>query len=289
VHVSNPGHFRAHQVKFGIGLSPFELHKLGGREGKALLQDKLRQLDDLGLDVLGLFFDDMPVHEGLAESQLEAIEIVRSATKAKIIFCPAFYSPDPILEKVFGKRPEKYWEQIKAAPKEIDFAWTGPKVISEEIPVDHLKETAELLGRKPFLWDNLFANDGPRNCKFLKIRPPKGRTTAALHHSAGWAWNPMNQAALSKLVLLASRNAMLNRTAPEFALEEALQTSCPGGLAQFISKNRKEWLESGLDKIQEAQKAEWQAELKTFDHPAALEIGQWLAGGYAVGAECLTD
>ena len=175
-------------------MSPFELHLLGAKEGKDLLREKLAQLEEIGLDLLGLFFDDMPVHDGLAEKQLEAIEVVRSVSSARVIFCPAFYTPDPILEKVFGKRPERYWEEISHAPSEVDFAWTGPKVISEEITREHLEETERLLRRKPFLWDNLFANDGPRNCKFLKFRVPYSRTKDELSRTRGWAWNPMNQA-----------------------------------------------------------------------------------------------
>jgi hypothetical protein len=283
-------HFRSHKVQFGVGLSPFELHKLDPAKGKQELQSKLRQLDEIGLDVLGLFFDDMPVHEGMAAAQLEAIETVRQATKAKIIFCPAFYTPDPILEKVFGRRPEKYWDEIKAAPKEIDFAWTGPKVISEEIPLEHLYETADLLGRRPFLWDNLYANDGPRNCKFLKIRPPISRTRPALEACSGWAWNPMNQAALSRLVMLGARHSVLDRTAPSFALEQAMQESCPPSLANFVSRHRQEMLEKGLDKIEPEKKEEWSRALKEWaDHPVAREIDDWLAEKYVVGNECLTD
>ncbi len=283
-------HFRAHHVQFGVGLSPFEFHKLPRAEGKRELQAKLRQLEDYGLDILGLFFDDMPVHEGLAQAQLEAIEVVRSATKAKIIFCPAFYTPDPILEKVFGARPKHYWDEIKVAPADVDFAWTGPKVISDEISPEHLVETQTLLGRKPFLWDNLFANDGPRNCKFLKIRSPRGRNRAALDHAAGWAWNPMNQAALSRLVLLASRLAMLDRAAPEFALEQALQQTCPPELARFVSLNKKALLEEGLDKIEPSVKEIWRSELDAFgQYPVAQEIAAWLDEKYLVGSECLTD
>lgn len=283
-------HFRDHKIKFGVGLSPFELHKMTAGEATNALKEKLEHLEEAGLDVLGLFFDDFPVHEGLAQKQLEAIDIVRSNTKARIIFCPAFYTPDPILEKVFGKRPERYFDEIRTAPKEIEFAWTGPKVISEEIPPEHLEETEKLLGRKPFLWDNLFANDGPRNCKFLKIRAPKSRTGAALRHASGWAWNPMNQAALSRLVLLASKHCMLDRTAPDFALEQAIQETCPPGLAAFVSGHKKEMLELGLDKLDPAVKAAWRLELKAWgSHPLANEIDGWLAGEFVVGAECLTD
>lgn len=282
-------HFRAHGLKFGVGLSPFELHKMSTGEAKATLKEKLDQLEEAGLDKIGLFFDDFPVHEDLAQKQLEAIDIVKSLTKAHVIFCPAFYTPDPILEKVFGKRPERYFDEIRTAPPEVDFCWTGPKVIPDEIPPEHLEETEKLLGRKPFLWDNLFANDGPRNCKFLKIRAPKSRNGAALAKAAGWAWNPMNQAALSRLVLLASKHCMLDRTGPEFALEQAIQELCPPGLASFVSEHKKEWLEQGLDKIDTGVKEAWRKELAAFDHPVAREISAWLAGEFVVGAECLTD
>ncbi len=282
-------HFRSYGLRFGVGFSPFELHSISPREGRQKLQEKLQLLDDAGIDLLGLFFDDMPVHDGLARLQLEALETVRKATKAKIIFCPTFYSPDPKLEKVFGKRPQKYWDEIKTAPPEIEIAWTGPEVISKEISREHLQEATLLLGRKPFLWDNLFANDGPRNCKFLKICAPQGRTAAALHATNGWAWNPMNQAALSQLVLLASKFALLDRTAPQFALEQSLQESCSPELAAFFSRNRNEMLSQGLDRIEPATKNLWCSELHAWNHPMAREIEQWLKGEFSVGAECLTD
>ncbi len=282
-------HFRNHGIQFGVGLSPFELHKLTASEGRSLLQEKLGQLEDIGLDILGLFFDDMPVHEDLAKRQLEAMDIVRDATKAHILFCPTFYSPDPILEKVFGKRPESYFEEIRQAPIDIDFAWTGPKVIPDEIPPEHLRETEELLGRKPFLWDNLFANDGPRNCKFLKLREPSGRNRASFERCKGWAWNPMNQAALSRLVLTASRHAILEGQEPGAALKRAVQESMSERLASFVLLNRLAFLTEGLDKFSPEKKEGWLKELGTADDPVAKEIRTWLQGGYSVGAECLTD
>lgn len=280
--------FRAHGLRFGVGLSPFELHKHA--DSHQLLKEKLKQLDDLGLDILGLFFDDMPVHDDLAKRQLEAIETVRSATKAHIIFCPTFYTPDPILEKVFGKMPAGYFEEIRKAPAEIDFAWTGPKVIPDEISAQHLEETERLLGRKPFLWDNLFANDGPRNCKFLKLRPPSGRTREAYEKTTGWAWNPMNQAALSRIALRACQHALAEGEGPEQALERAIQECCPPLLADFVSQHRERFLSEGLDRIPEATKDALSKELHAWpEEPVAREIAQWLEGGYVVGAECLTD
>jgi hyaluronoglucosaminidase len=275
-------HFREQNVRFGVGLSPFELHL--HEDSHARLEEKVKQLD---VDVLGLFFDDMPVHDDLAQRQLEAIDVVRNATRAHIIFCPTFYTPDPILEKVFGKKPERYFEEIRRAPEGIDFAWTGPKVIPDEIPVAHLEETAKLLGRKPFLWDNLFANDGPRNCKFLKLRPPAGRTPEAFERTTGWAWNPMNQAALSRITLRASRLAVVEKQAPMRALERAIRESASAPLAELVLQCREAFLTEGFDKIDREAYRKKFAPYVT--EPVAREIDAWLAGDYVVGSECLTD
>lgn len=163
-------------------------------------------------------------------------------------------------------------------------------MISDEIPSAHLDETTALLGRPPFLWDNLFANDGPRNCKFLKLRFPTGRTRDAFARTRGWAWNPMNQAALSGIAIRASRHAVVEDQPPEEALTRAVRESCTPGLARFVLEHRAEFLDQGLDKILPETKNEWRAELRAFGRePVAHEIDRWLAGEYVVGAECLTD
>jgi len=46
-------------LRFGVALSPYALHENFSQENKVKLASKVRMLDDLGLDLLGLFFDDM--------------------------------------------------------------------------------------------------------------------------------------------------------------------------------------------------------------------------------------
>ena len=61
---------------------------------------------------------------------------------------------------------------------EIDILWTGPEIISREITVAHIRELAEILRRKPVIWDNLHANDydGHRFfCGPYAGRPPELR------------------------------------------------------------------------------------------------------------------
>lgn len=282
-------HFSSHGIKFGVGFSPFGLGTSLTSEDMNHLQSKLQLLNQLEIDLLGLFFDDMPITDQLAETQIETLRIVQTKFKQQIVFCPSFYTPDPILEKVFGKMPERYLEKIAdGVPLDVSIAWTGPKVISPEISREHLIEVGTLLKRKPYIWENLFANDGPRNCKFLKLKPFSGRSAEAFAETEAFAFNMMNQAELSKITFLASKYVLQGSQHDE-AFEKALEKLCSPALREFILTHRLEFLDKGLDNIDEEAKTLYQKELNVMSDPAAREISDWLAGKFIVGTECLTD
>lgn len=282
-------HFPRHGIKFGVGFSPFELGTELSIEDRHHLEIKLKLMSSLGIEIMGLFFDDMPTNEHLAKAQIETIHLFKKHFSGKIIFCPSYYTPDPILDKVFGKRPDNYLQEIaKGVPTDVSIAWTGPKVISPEIPEEHLQETTELLKRPPFLWENLYANDGPKNCKFLKLRTFSGRTPEALNLAEAYGFNMMNQAELSKIVYLSSlyvSQGMLETA----ALEKAIRILSSSGFAEFLLINRLKFLEQGLDHLSSDVRNDLLQTLHKFTDPAAHEIGEWLEGKYVVGTECLTD
>lgn len=283
-------HFQTYQIQFGVGFSPFALGEKVTEEDKIILREKLALMNEIGIDLLGLFFDDMPTNENLATTQLEVLELVRSEFRKKIIFCPTYYTFDPILEKVFGKKPDGYLEMIaEKTPGEIAIAWTGPKVISPLIDSDHLKEVTSLLKRKPYIWENFFANDGPKNCKFLKIKPYSGRSPDLLQFSEAFAFNLMNQAELSKIVFLASKYVLVDGMSDIAGLEKALAELCTKSLVQFIIKFKDEFLTKGIDLFSEEEKSAFLDELSKMNEATALEISDWLIGKYTVGSECLTD
>lgn len=281
--------FHTHNIEFGVGFSPFGLGTTLTSEDKAHLSEKLSILHDLGIDILGLFFDDMPITDNLAETQIETLKIVQKSFKNQIVFCPSFYTPDPILDKVFGQRPANYLEKIAdGVPLNVSIAWTGPKVISPEIPAEHLQEVTALLKRKPFIWENLFANDGPKNCKLLKLRPFTGRDSETAEWSEAFGFNMMNQPQLSKITYLASVFT-LNGEEPSVALEHSLEELVSDGFKTFILKNKETLLTKGLDNFSQDEKASLLSELKLFPDAGAKEIIDWLEGQYNVGTECLTD
>jgi hypothetical protein len=282
--------FRKEGVRFGVGLSPFGLGKELTSDDKKHLLQKLKLLTQSGIDSLGIFFDDMPSHGNLAAVQSQVIEVIRHEYSGEIIFCPSYYTFDPVLEKVFGKMPDNYLEDVASlVPPEISLCWTGPKVISPEIPREHIAEVEKLLKRKPFMWENLFANDGPRNCKFLKVRPFSGREEKLDDITEAWGLNMMNEPELSKITFLSSLKVLRDHQSSETAFEEALNELCSPEFAQFLRENRARFLEKGLDNLSAEEKSLDLTTLSQFPDAGAREIEAWLRGEYIVGNECLTD
>jgi hyaluronoglucosaminidase len=281
--------FQREGIQFGVGLSPFGLGTAFSLQDKEILKAKLTLLQTIGIDLLGLFFDDMPTTENLAATQIEVVKFVRSVFGKKIIFCPSYYSFDPVLDKVFGTRPPRYLEEIASGvPLDVAVIWTGPKVISPEISSEHLREVQALLKRKPFIWENLYANDGPKNCKFLKLKPFSGRGEGTFEEAEGIAFNLMNQPELSKILYLSSLYA-LNGRGVEEGFDLALSELCSEEFKTFLQRESANFLTLGLDQIDENKRALLLSELNRFTDSAAQEIRDWLEGRYTVGSECLTD
>lgn len=280
--------FHKEGVEFGVGFSPFGLDL--GSNDKEILTEKIKQLNSLKVNILGLFFDDMPVNDKLAENQIDALKLLKSQFNGKIIFCPSYYSDDSILDKVFGQRPLNYLEDIASGiPLDVSIAWTGPKVISPELTDDHLLEKTALLKRKPFVWENLYANDGPKNCKFLKLKPFSGRSKGSILNAEAFGFNLMNQAQLSKILFLSSKYVLEGESNVDMAFHNAIKKLCSHDFAEFLSKNSSKFLNQGLDQIGEDEKNKLILELTKFPDLAALEIVKWLKGEYVVGPDCLTD
>lgn len=66
--------------------------------------------------------------------------------------------------------------------------WTGPKVVSKEIPVESIEEVSKIIKRAPVIWDNIHANDYDQ--KRLFLGPYKGRSTELIPRLKGVLTNP---------------------------------------------------------------------------------------------------
>ena len=174
-----------------------------------------------------------------------------------------YYSLDPVLDRIFGTRPADYLATLgKVLDKDIEVFWTGEKVCSESYSLEHIEAIGQLLGRKPFLWDNYPVNDGPRMCKYLHLRPFTGRPAGLARLLSGHAANPMNQPELSKIPLLTLSGRMDRKS--------------------FLDDDIPLFQDKGLDGLSGEEKAALIEKYSAIEDPGALELIDWLRGGYAV-------
>jgi hypothetical protein len=274
-------------VRFGVGLSPFEVWQDFGTETKAALADKLAFLDNLGIEDLGVLFDDMRGDlPGLAEAQVDIVHWIAGRTKAtRVVFCPTYYTDDPALDMAFGVRPEGYLETLGAAlDRRIEVFWTGEEVCSRAYGVNHLARVTQQLGRRPFLWDNYPVNDGPRMSPFLYLRAFTGRPAAIGDHLAAHAVNPALQPELTLLPALTLPESYRLGDAYDYgaALAASAQAVLGPDLAVLVRRHLMLLNDTGRDRIDPETLARLRKRYSGFDHPAAREIVDWLDGRWVL-------
>ncbi|MGL4716870.1 MAG: beta-N-acetylglucosaminidase domain-containing protein [Aeromonas sp.] len=286
---------RANGLAFGVGLSPMGAHHDYEHKRAALLE-KVRIIDEaLQPDILAVLFDDMKGDTpDLARHQLTIAHDIAAHSKAKrLIFCPSYYSTDPVLEKVFGAMPPRYLAEIgEQLDQRFEIFWTGPKVCSTEYPASHLKQVTELLGRKPFLWDNYPVNDGSKASSFLHLRAFEHRPAELVERVSGHAVNPMKQAALSALPLatLPMSYRLGKQYDPDKALHAALNATCGPQISAMIEADLPLFQDLGLAQLTPEQIAALKARYLPFGDQACVdEIVRWLDGEYVFDPDCLTD
>lgn len=285
------------RLDFGIGLSPFELHLNFNAETAQKLIKKIYNINQLNPSILCVLFDDMRgdrVDLAVVQAQITEL-IVEHSTAQKIIVCPSYYSEDPVLDKVFGKRPDNYLEDLgRLLPKEIDIFWTGAKVCSPSFDNRDIELVTEKLRRKPFLWDNYPVNDGAKLCGHLHLEGFKERNNLSAKNIAGHAINPMNQAWLSRIPL-ASLPAMYsaeNDTIKE--THKAIIELCPKPFARQLIKDLGLFQQRGLTSLSQQQRQDKVNIYRTLQSTSdnnhySQEVIDWLEGKYQFDPHCLTD
>ena len=283
---------------FGIGFSPYEIYLFPfDTDAKQHLMNRIKSFDRIKTDILCILMDDMKGDvSGLAGKQIEILNFIASNSKAKkMIFCPTYYSDDPVLEKLYGKMPEDYFSRLNAelSPK-ISVFWTGNLVCSKGFAPEYLQAVSLRLGRKPVIWDNYPVNDGPRMSPFLHLRAFTGRPSEMGAAIEAHIANPMNQAALSKIVLatLAESYERGPKYNPEAAFRRAARSVTCSEMAKFFERDLELFAGKGLAGISHEQKiqlirdySEFQGSRENDTAAAACEIIDWLNGRYAITRE----
>jgi hyaluronoglucosaminidase len=279
-------------VRFGVGLTPFELHFGFDTNAKVALSAKLAQLDDAGVEDLAILFDDMKGDlPDLAARQAEIVHWIGPRTKAsRLIMCPSYYSDDPVLDRVFGARPRDYLAELGIALEPVvHVMWTGEEVCSREYSPGHLERVGQQLRRRPFLWDNYPVNDGPRMSQHLHLRAFTGRPAAIGGHLSAHAVNPASQPILSRIPLLTLLESYARGEGYQYlaAFRRAASEVLGEALAERVTRDLLAFQDGGRDRLSDERRQELVQIYSEFDHPAAREVADWLAGEYAITGEAL--
>ncbi|WP_255356033.1 beta-N-acetylglucosaminidase domain-containing protein [Erythrobacter sp. AP23] len=280
-------------LEFGVGLSPLEIWEDWSRENRARLRSKLISLHDRGCRVLSLLFDDMRGDRPqLASFQGEIVAFVRDHWPGhRVIVCPTYYSDDPILASIFGEPPPRYLEELshRIAP-DVGIFWTGPKVVSDAIGLDHIREVTSRMGRQPFLWDNYPVNDGARTSRYLFLKGVQGRGPLMSGQLVGYAANPMVQPHLSQIPLHALGRLARDpvNSCADAAFEDSVRACVSGRAAGAILAHVDDFCERGLDLLSDREQELIAGAFREIGGPHASEVVAWLANEYEFDPDCLT-
>jgi len=282
-------HCRARGLRFGIGLTPFDLHRDVDDTGLARLAARLADLDAIGIDDLAILFDDMRGDlPDLAARQAAIVDFCAARTRAtRLYVCPTYYSDDRVLDRVFGERPADYLETLgRRLDPAIRIYWTGEEVCAREIGPGHLADVAARLGRRVCLWDNYPVNDGPRMSGHLHLRGFTGRSAANAPLLSGHAINPALQPHLGCIPALTLpmlyRNGTAYRYMPAF---RAAATAVAGpALAAMLEADLLAIEDGGLGRLA-ARREALRLRYAAYDDDIAQEVIRWLDGGFSVSPE----
>lgn len=287
---------KSNGIDFGIGFTPMGLNPYDPREID-LLKSKINKLNtDFNLNYFALLFDDLKNtdDEKLALIQLKIIEEVSSVLdkSTHIIICPSYYSFDPILEKVFGKRPHNYWDELsKNLDSQIDIFWTGEKVCSKNYPCEHLKIVTDLFNRKPFIWDNYPVNDGKRLADYMFLTPFNYENSGLNDFVSGHAINPMREPYINKIVLATLNHSYQNKplTCNDQIFWQIVENLSGSSFAKLLKKNWQIFDNIGYSKILPYLKQEMIADYKSISPNCyAQDVLDYLNGNYEFDPNCST-
>ena len=167
------------------------------------IEQRMAQLIAIGARNFALLFDDLP--GSLTNDDLQAFDSVAAAQcsvtnavftwlreqfhDSRLLFCPT-----PYCDRMDGWNlgGDDYLDQIgRLLLPEIDCLWTGPEIISQEIPAKSIAKLTSRIGRQPVIWDNLHAND--YDLRRLFCGPYCGRSAETLRSVRGVLANPNNE------------------------------------------------------------------------------------------------
>jgi protein O-GlcNAcase/histone acetyltransferase len=160
-----------HALNLIYGLSPGLDIRFSDEAERNRIKLRIDQLRKVGVRQFALLFDDLPgdmgdddrrAFESLAAAQCDVTNAIFAWVRgqfagARFLFCPTPYCDRMDRMQLGGAG---YLDDVgRLLSPEIEILWTGPEIVSAEIPVESIERLSRRIRRPPLIWDNLFAND----------------------------------------------------------------------------------------------------------------------------------
>jgi len=199
-----------HQVALLVGLSPFVDWGPDEEADFELLVGKLSGFLERQVDGAVLLADDIEFetevvvdgqlgqkHRDVANRLLEALR--EKQGDARLWFVPTVYSDERADGWPGGL---DYLSALSSLHEDIGVLWTGLGTFNEELEAADLERFIGVVGRRPILWENYWANDaGDSLVGRVLLGSYEGRGDDLLESLDGLVVNPMIQGGLSRLTL----------------------------------------------------------------------------------------
>lgn len=200
-------------IDFVYGFHPGAGLCFSDDEPVRILLRKAQRFYDAGVRTFALLFDDIPsqlTHRRDRRVYRSSLAHAEGSWLAKVHehqpsswrnvewwICPSYYSPDPLLARVFGAFEGDFLEKLAASlPPQAACMWTGPAVVPRQISLDHVCDIQNRIARRLILWDNYPVNDLSMADE-LHIGPLTGRDPRLPQSVYGYLNNPLLQQGLS--------------------------------------------------------------------------------------------
>jgi hyaluronoglucosaminidase len=289
------------QIDFVYGFHPGKALVFTAAQPLRVLLSKAQRFYDAGVRTFAVLFDDIPsrlehsadrrhFNDSLARAQGNWLaEIIARQPSAWVDvewwICPSFYTPDPLLTRVFGAFEPDFLENLADyLPPDVACCWTGPSVVSKKITLPHVKKIAKLVGRPLILWDNYPVNDLSMKDE-LHLGPLQDRDPHLPQAVYAYLNNPLVQQELSFVPLATCFDYAANPVAynPEKSWNEiitgnfgtgasthwrAIRSFCervershPAKSPLRFSRREVDALEDALDYLRAHRQEKWAAEI----------------------------
>jgi hyaluronoglucosaminidase len=204
-------------IDFVYGFHPGKGLLFSAEPPLRVLLSKAQRFYDAGVRTFAVLFDDIPSRlehavdrKGFNNSLARAegnwlAEIIARQPAAwsdvEWWICPSFYTPDPLLARIFGAFEPHFLENLaNYLPPNIPCCWTGPSVVSKKITLPHVRKISKLVGRPLVLWDNYPVNDLSMKDE-LHLGPLQNRDPHLSQAVYAYLNNPLVQEELSFIPL----------------------------------------------------------------------------------------